>query len=96
MSFIKKLHGWDPKIIDLMVKSWKDGKVKIDGIDFQVNEGVIAEVIDSPNQGIKLFRDKKISLNVVKDFTKDAKEMKELVKTGAYYEPASINYGHLC
>ena len=48
-TFIEKLHGWDVKIIDLMVKSWKHGKVKIDGTDFQVNEGVIVEVIDSPN-----------------------------------------------
>lgn len=51
-----------------MVKSWKDGKVKVDGVSFQVNEGVITEVIESPNQGIKLYRDKKISLNEVKDF----------------------------
>ena len=80
MTFIEKLHGWDPKITNLMVKSWIYRKVKIDGIDFQVNEGVIAEVIDSPNQGIIFYRDKKISLNVVKEFAKDAKEMKELVK----------------
>lgn len=56
----------------------------------KVNEGVIVEVIDSPNQGIKFFRDRKISLSAMKDFAKDAKEMKELVKTGAYYELASI------
>ena len=49
MTFIEKLHGWDPNITDLMVKSWKDGKVKIDGTDFQVNEGVIIEVNNSPN-----------------------------------------------
>ena len=48
------------------------------------------EVIDSPNQGIKFYRDKKISLSAVRDFAKDAKELKELVKTGAYYELASI------
>ena len=49
LSFIEKLHGWDLKITDLMVNSWRDGKVKIDGINFQVNEGVIAEVINSTN-----------------------------------------------
>ena len=77
-SFIKKLHGWDPKITDLIIKSWKDGKVKIDVIEFQVNEGVIAKVIDSPNQGIKFFGDKKIFLNIVKNIFKDSKEIKEL------------------
>ena len=60
-----------------MVRSWKYGKVKIDVIEFQVNEGVIVEVIDSPIQGIKFFRYKKFSLNIIKDFAKDAKEMKE-------------------
>ena len=90
LFFIKKLHGWDRKITDLMVKTWRDGKLKIDGVDFQVNEGVVTKVINSPNQGIKFYRDKKISLNAVKDFANDAKEMKELVNIGAYYESASI------
>lgn len=27
----------------------------------------------------------------MKDFAKDSKEMKDFVKTGAYYEPTSIN-----
>lgn len=62
-SFIEKIHGWSPKITNLMVKTWREGKMKIDGVDFQVNEGDIAEMINSPNQGIKFYRDKKISLN---------------------------------
>ena len=61
--------------------------MKIDGINFQVNEGVILEVIDSPNQGIKFFRGKKISLNVMKYFAKDVKEMKKLVKTNTSMNP---------
>ena len=47
-------------------------------------------MINFTNQGIKFYRDKKISLNVVKDFARDSKELKDLVKTGAYYEPTSI------
>lgn len=89
-TFIRKIHDWDPKITYLMVKSWKDGKVKIDGIDFQENERVITEVIDSPNQGIKFYRNKEIALNVVKYFSKDTKEMKDLVKTSSNYELTSI------
>ena len=42
-QFIEKLNVSNPKVIDLMVMSWKDRKVKIDGVDFQVREGIIAE-----------------------------------------------------
>ena len=63
-----------------MVKSWKEGEVKIDGIDFQVNEGAIVEVMGIPIEGIKFYRDKKISLSTVKEFAKNAKEKKDLVK----------------
>lgn len=73
-----------------MVTSWREGKVKINRIDFQANESVIAEVTNSPSEGIKFFRDKKVSFNVVKCFAKNAKEMKDFVKTRAYYEPSSI------
>ena len=89
-KFIEKLHGQNHKVTGLMAMSWKDGKVKIDGFDFQVNEGVIVKVTSSSTERIKLFSDKKFSLNEVKYFAKYAKKMKEMVKMGAYYEPDSI------
>lgn len=49
LSFIEKIHGWDSKITDLMVKTSREGKVKIDGVEFQINEGLIFKVINSPN-----------------------------------------------
>lgn len=73
-----------------MVISWKCGKFKIDRVDFWVDEGDITEVTSSPIGGIKFYRDKKFSLNVVKDFAKNSKEMKDLVKTRVYYELDSI------
>lgn len=31
-SFIENLHGRDLKITNLIVKTWREGKVKIDGV----------------------------------------------------------------
>lgn len=33
-KYIAKLHGYDPAITDLMVNSWKDGSVKVDGVSY--------------------------------------------------------------
>ena len=41
-------------------------------------------------EGIKFFRDKKMSANIVKDFVKDEEERKKLVKVETYYEMESI------
>lgn len=54
-----------------MVNTWKDGKVKIDGVSYQVDVGVIAHVMDIPDKGLKFYRDKKVLVNVVKEFAKN-------------------------
>ena len=33
-NYINKLHGFDPAITNSMVDSWKDGRVKVDGVSF--------------------------------------------------------------
>ena len=73
-----------------MVKSWKDGCVKIDGVTHQVNVELIAQVTEIPLEGINIFRDKKIPANAIKDFVKDEDERKKLVKAETYYEMESI------
>ncbi len=77
-------------VTKLMVNSWKDGKIKIDGVLFQVDVGVISHVMEIPNEGLNFYRDKKVSMNVVKDFAKNTEEKKQLVKTETYYEMDSM------
>ena len=57
---------------------------------FQITEEVIAAVSDISMEGIKFFRDKKFSLNVVDNFVKTPKERKHLVKSEMFYELKSI------
>ena len=33
-NYIAKLHSFDPVVTNSMVNSWKDGKVKVDGVSF--------------------------------------------------------------
>ena len=62
-KYIEKLHGYDPEGTNNMVKMWKDGKVKVNGIYFQITEEVIAAIFDIPMEDIKFFRDKILSLS---------------------------------
>ena len=73
-----------------MVNSWKDGKVKVNRTYFQITEEVIAAVAEIPREGIKFFRDKKMSMNAVDNFVKNLKEEKRLVKSETFYEYNSI------
>lgn len=41
-------------------------------------------------EGFKFYRDKKLSVNAVKDFAKKSKERNDLVKCETYYEMDSI------
>ena len=43
-NYIAKLHGFDLDVTNSMVNSWKDGKVKVNGVSFQITEEVIAIV----------------------------------------------------
>ena len=63
-----------------MVNSQKDGQVKIDGVSHQVSVETISLTMEIPNEGIKFYRDKKMLANAVKDFAKNVKEKKKLVK----------------
>ena len=44
-------------ITNLMVNSWKDGRVKIDELSHHVNVVVIAHVTEIPDEGLKFYRD---------------------------------------
>ena len=72
-----------------MVNSWKDSRVKIDGVSYHVDVGVIAHVTEIPTDGVEFYRDKKVFANAVKEFGKNTKE-KELMKVETYYEMDSI------
>ena len=73
-----------------MVNSWKDGKVKVNGVSFQVIEEVVATISRISLEGFKFFRDKKLSMNALKDFVKTSKDKNDLVKCETYYEFESI------
>ena len=53
MNFIDQLHGWKPFVTKTMVKSWNEGIVKIDGVDFIVMEDVISTITGIPILGNK-------------------------------------------
>ena len=59
-----------------MVKSWNEGIVKIDGVDFTVIEDVISAITGIPIMGKKFYRDRKIAGQAVVEFTKDQEEKK--------------------
>ncbi len=89
-KYIAKLHDFDLDVTNSMVNSWKDGKVKANGVSFQVIEEVVAAMFKILVEGFKFFRDKKLSTNVVKDFVKSSKEKNELVKCETYYDMESV------
>ena len=60
-NYIAKLHGYDFAITNLMVNSWKDGRVKIYGVSYHVNVEVISQVTKIPDEDLKFYRDKKVS-----------------------------------
>ena len=69
-NYIEKLYGYDSEVTNNMVKSWKDSKVKVNDTYFQITEEVIAAISEIPMEGIKFFRDKKMSLSAVDTFLK--------------------------
>lgn len=85
-NYIAKFHGFDPNVTNSMVNSWKDGRVKVNGVSFQITEEIIALVSKILVEGFKFYRDKKLLVNVVKDFAKKIEERNELVKYKMYYE----------
>ena len=88
--FLEKLHGFDVEVTKLMLDTWKNGRVKIDGVTHHVNVDLIAQVTKIPLEGINFFRDKKMSTNVVKVFVRDEDERKKLMNVEIYYEMESI------
>lgn len=88
--FLEKLHGFDAGITKIMVESWKNGRVKIDGVTLHVNVDLIAWVVEISLEESNFFRDKKMLTNVVKAFVKDKKEMKKIIKVETYYEMEPI------
>jgi len=88
--YILKLHGFDQEVTNSIVKSWKDGSFRVNGVSFLITEEVISTIIEILIEGFKFFRDKKLSANVVRDFVKDAKELKALKNIDTFYIPNTI------
>ena len=80
-----KLHGFDQEVTNSMVSSLKGGRVRVNVVSFLIMEEVISTITKIPIEGFKFFRDKKLSANAVKDFVKDAKELKALNKMDTFY-----------
>lgn len=89
-NFFEKLHGSDPEITNSMVNSWNNGKVKVNGVYFQITEDVVAEVTGIPMEGHKFFRDKKMSSNAIKDFVKNTEELNKLGKKETFFVTDTI------
>ena len=88
--YIEKLHGFDKGVTNSMINSWKAGRVKVDGVSYQVLVDLIAQITKIPNMGFNFYREKKLSATTIKDFIKGNEEMKHLVKAETYYEMDSI------
>ena len=73
-----------------MVRLWKDGRVKVNGVSFLITKEVVLTIIEIPIEGFKFSRDKKLSSNVVKDFVKSTKKMNDLKESKMFYEMDSI------
>eukprot|EP01018_Ginkgo_biloba_P015359 Gb_24384 [translate_table: standard] len=58
LPFFKKFTGHSEAITKQFVESWKNDRVTINGLDIDVNEGLIAEVTGLPNDGELVSRDK--------------------------------------
>lgn len=56
-SYFAKLHGFDPEVTNSMVNSWKDGKVKVNGVSFFITKEVVVVVTGIPMEGFKFYRD---------------------------------------
>lgn len=89
-NFLGKLHAFDSEITNVMVNSWSNGKVKVNGVYFQITEEVIAEVTGLLMEGHKFFRDKKLSTNAIKDFARSTEEMNKLVKKETFFVTDTI------
>lgn len=87
---MEKLHGFNIRVMKVMVDSWSNRRVKIDGVIHQITEGLITKVIDILLEGIKFYRDKKMSANAINDFVKNDKERDKLIKIDTYYYIESI------
>lgn len=89
-SYIAKIYGFDPEVTNCMVNSWKDRRVKVNGVAFQIIEEVISLMSKILTEGFKFYRDKKLSVDAIKDFAKKMEERNGLVKCEKYYEMDSI------
>ena len=89
-TYITKLHGFDQEVTNNMVNSWKDGKVKVNGVTFMITEEVVTIVTKILMEGFKKIRDKKLSTNAVKDFMKSTEKFNDLVKSEMFYEIESV------
>eukprot|EP01018_Ginkgo_biloba_P015036 Gb_26367 [translate_table: standard] len=58
LSFLCKFTGFNEEISHQIVDSWSDGKVTINGIEFLINEVLIAEVFGFAKEGEVITRDK--------------------------------------
>ena len=57
-KYIAKLHGFDLEVTNIMVNSWKDGKVKVNGVSFVIIDKVFVTIKKILIEDFKFFREK--------------------------------------
>eukprot|EP01018_Ginkgo_biloba_P023420 Gb_40337 [translate_table: standard] len=71
LAFFRKLAGFNEDITSQIVETWRDGKVVVNGLEFSINEGLIAEVSGLPNEGEVITRDKTNQVGQLTKFIRD-------------------------
>eukprot|EP01018_Ginkgo_biloba_P005442 Gb_21171 [translate_table: standard] len=71
LAFFQKILGFSEDITSQIVDSWTDGKVTVNGLEFSINEVLIAEVSGLPNEGEVITRDKTNQVGQLTKFITD-------------------------
>eukprot|EP01018_Ginkgo_biloba_P032129 Gb_32169 [translate_table: standard] len=57
LSLFKKFSRYNESITNQFIESWKDGRVVVSGMEIIVNEALIADVLDFPNEDLGIARE---------------------------------------
>lgn len=103
MNFMEKLVDYDKGRVNLAVtkvtENWINGSFKIHGVRFKLDADLISMITGMRHSDLNLFRDLKVSNNVVKLFPCKEKERVKLGKAtggGIMMLLISIKFGVVC
>lgn len=90
-DFMERMQEKRSKITRIFKKGWNKDTLTISSRKVKVNETMITEAMGLPMDGIKFYRDRKLSNVAVKKFPKDEEENARLAKgSHTYYSPKVI------